>query len=56
MERRAGKPLFGPDSPIVTKGACDAVGGRFFPRLFGWMVHVNAFESDDPRVIWGDHH
>lgn len=56
MERRAGKPIFGPDSPIVTKGACDAVGGRFFPRLFGWMVHVNAFESDDPRVIWGDHH
>lgn len=21
-----------------------------------WMVHVNAFASDDPAVIWGDHH
>ena len=55
-ERRDGKPLFGPESPIATKEACDAAGGRFVSRLFGWMVHVNAFESDDPTVIWGDHH
>lgn len=55
-ETRGGKPLFGPQSSIATREACDTVGGRFVPRLFGWMVHVNAFESDDPRVIWGDHH
>lgn len=55
-ETRAGKPLFGPESPIAAREACDAAGGRFVPRLFGWMVHVNAFESDDPRVIWGGHH
>jgi len=30
------------------------VGGRFVPRLFGWMMHVMAFESDDPKVIWGE--
>jgi hypothetical protein len=55
-ETRGGKPLFGPESTIAGKEACDAVRGRFVPRLFGWMVHVNAFESDDPAVIWGDHH
>jgi hypothetical protein len=45
--------VFGPRSPIATQAACDAVGGRFFPRLFGWMVHVNAFAGTDPAVVWG---
>ncbi len=48
-----GKPVFGPLGPIATQAACDSVGGRFFPRVFGWMVHVNAFSGDDPKVIWG---
>ena len=51
-ERRDGAPVFGPESPIASADECAAVRGRFFPRLFGWMVHVNAFESDDPAVIW----
>jgi hypothetical protein len=51
-----GRPVFGPQSPIATAEACTAVGGRFLPRIFGWMVHVNAFASDDPRVIWAVHH
>lgn len=51
-----GHPVFGPQSPIATPEACNAVGGRFLPRIFGWMVHVNAFASDDPRVIWAVHH
>jgi hypothetical protein len=57
-EARDGKPVFGPKSPIATAEACTAVGGRFLPRIFGWMVHVMAFESDDPKVIWGgsEHH
>jgi hypothetical protein len=49
-----GKPLFGPKSPIATQEACDAAGGRFFPRIFGWMVHADVFASNDPKVIWGD--
>lgn len=53
QETKDGKPVFGPRGPISTQAACDAVGGRFIPRIFGWMVHVNAFESDDPKVIWG---
>ncbi len=49
-----GQPVFGPKSPIATAAACEAVGGRFRPRLFGWMVHVMAFSSGDP---WnGGHH
>lgn len=53
-ERRDGAPVFGPHSPIATRVACDAVGGRFLPLVFNWMVHVNAFASDDPRIVWGE--
>jgi hypothetical protein len=52
-EQRNGRPVFGPKSPVATESACDSVGGRFVPHLFGWMVHANVFASDDPRVIWG---
>ena len=31
---------FGPTGSIATKAACDAAGGRFYPQVFGWMVHV----------------
>ena len=41
---------------ISTRDACDAAGGRFVPRLFGWMAHVYLFASDDPAVIWGGEH
>ena len=56
LERQNGEPVFGPESPIATKDACEAVGGVFHPNLFGWMVHANVFESDDPAIIWGDDH
>ena len=55
-ETKAGGPVFGPKSPIATPDACAAAGGRFLPRIFGWMVHVTVFGSDDPRVIWGHAH
>jgi hypothetical protein len=56
LERREGQPVFGPESPIATKAACDAVGGAFHENLFGWMVHANVFAGDDPAVVWGDDH
>ena len=31
---------FGVNGSISTKTACDAAGGRFYPQVFGWMVHV----------------
>lgn len=39
-DRENGQMLFGPRGSITTQAACDAAGGRFFPVLFGWMVHV----------------
>jgi hypothetical protein len=36
---------------IVTKDACDANGGRWYPQVLGWMVHVYPFEKD-PQNIW----
>ena len=50
--RKNGQLVFGPASPIATRAECEKEGGRFHPRLFGWMVHVNAFESDP----WGQEH
>ncbi|GAC1479507.1 MAG: hypothetical protein NVS1B4_24120 [Gemmatimonadaceae bacterium] len=56
-ERKNGKPLFGPDG-VATKGECSAARGRFFPVLFGWMVHARLGDGTDPTVVWGDaaHH
>lgn len=42
---------FGPNGSIATKADCDAVGGRFFPTIFGWMVHVYPWETDQ-RQVW----
>ena len=41
---------------ISTRESCAAAGGRFAPRLFGWMAHVYLFSGDDPKVIWGEEH
>lgn len=41
---------------ITTREECSAVGGRFVPRIFGWMAHVYLFAGDDPKTIWGDDH
>ena len=55
-ERANGKPVFGPESPIATKAACDAVGGQFHENLFGWMLHANVFLGDDLATIFGHEH
>jgi hypothetical protein len=60
-----GAPLadrFGPNArfgfagSIHTKDACDAAGGRFIPRVFGWMVHVWPNEKTDASVWAVDAH
>lgn len=56
LERQGGRPVFGPASPIATRDACEAVGGRFRERALGWMVHVNAFLGEDHASIWGESH
>lgn len=42
---------FGPRGTITTEAACGAAGGRFYPVLFGWMVHVYPWETN-PRQVW----
>jgi hypothetical protein len=42
---------FGFNGSIATKQACDAANGRFFPQVFGWMVHVYPWETD-PKLVW----
>ena len=56
LERKDGRPVFGPESPIATQAACDAVGGDFHPSLFGWMIHANVFDGEDLGHIFGDDH
>ena len=56
LERANGEPVFGPESPIATRKACDAVGGVFHESPLGWMVHANVMTSTDPAGIWGDDH
>ncbi len=56
VEQTNGKPLFGPESPIATKAACDAVNGDFHPNLFGWMLHANVYEGTDLASVFADDH
>jgi len=42
---------FGPKGSISTEEACTQAGGRFFPHLFGWMLHVYPLEKS-PEDIW----
>jgi hypothetical protein len=42
---------FGFRGSIATQEACGAAGVRWFPQIFGWMVHVYPFETD-PEKIW----
>lgn len=46
-----GLPVFGPESPIATEAACEAVDGDFRPTVFGWMVHANVF-AENPADVW----
>jgi hypothetical protein len=42
---------FGLRGSILTKEACEAAGGKFFPQVFGWMVHVYPF-AQKREDIW----
>jgi len=38
-------PRFGFKGSITTQEECQAAGGRFYPVVFNWMVHVYPFEQ-----------
>jgi hypothetical protein len=42
--------LFGFRGSIVTEAECTQHGGRFYPQVFGWMVHVYPFENSRDKV------
>jgi hypothetical protein len=42
---------FGFNGSIATKAACDTAGGRFYPQVFGWMVHVYPWATTQ-RAAW----
>ena len=42
---------YGFNGSIATKQECDAAGGRFYPQVFGWMVHVYPWEQN-PKLVW----
>ena len=44
-EMLGSNPRFGFKGSITTKGECQAAGGRFYPIVFNWMVHVYPFEQ-----------
>jgi len=55
-ETKDGKPVFGPESPIATRAACDAVHGTFLASPLGWMIHANVYEGSALATIFGDEH
>jgi hypothetical protein len=42
---------FGFRGSIVSQEACEQAGGRWYPQIFSWMVHVYPYETD-PSRIW----
>jgi hypothetical protein len=42
---------FGLRGTIHTEAGCDAAGGKFYPVVFGWMVHVYPYENSTAKVF-----
>jgi hypothetical protein len=38
-------PRFGAFGTISTEAECNAAGGDFKPVMFGWMTHVDLYDS-----------
>jgi len=47
---------FGLKGSIATEEACDAAGGKFYPSIFGWMVHVYPYEDSLDKIFAMHHH
>ena len=47
---------FGLKGSITTQDACDAAGGKFYPSIFGWMVHVYPYEDSLDKIYAMHHH
>jgi len=47
---------FGLHGSIATQQACNAAGGKFYPVIFGWMVHVYPYEDSTEKIFAKHHH
>jgi hypothetical protein len=56
LERKNGKPVFGPESPIATREQCDGVNGLFLASPMGWMIHLNVFAGTDLGSVFSHEH
>ena len=45
-------PRFGFTGTIADEASCVEVGGNFHKQIFGWMVHVYPFASEDFKVAF----
>jgi hypothetical protein len=45
-------PRFGFTGTISNEAECEAVGGNFHKQIFGWMIHVYPFASEDFKVAF----
>jgi hypothetical protein len=45
-------PRFGFTGTISDQADCEAAGGNFHKQIFGWMIHVYPFASDDLKVAF----
>ena len=45
-------PRFGFTGTISTEADCEAAGGNFHKQIFGWMIHVYPFASEDLKVAF----
>ncbi len=55
LRRRYGylaDPRFGFTGTISNQADCEAAGGSFHKQIFGWMIHVYPFTSDDLKVAF----
>lgn len=49
--KKADYTKFGLRGSITTQTACDAAGGKFYPVVFGWMVHVYPYEESTQKIF-----
>jgi len=47
---------FGLKGSITTEDACNAASGKFYPSIFGWMVHVYPYEDSLDKIFAMHHH
>src|SRR5579862_3107727 len=55
LRRRYGylaDPRFGFTGTISDEAECESAGGTFHKQIFGWMIHVYPFASDDLKVAF----